>query len=181
MWDLTTHPPLGLSELHSRLQPMWDLTIHSPLEPSFLAGTRSLFQSMWDLPIHSPLEPSVLASTRSFLQSMWDHSIHPLSRSSVLAGTSPHVHPLRGSTSLLAHRPVPDSDTICNSPSLPLEDIVLLDFFFQASSQGFKMHLIGRGFHTLIKNAAFSSPTDVRSHNPPLLRPNELRSLPKLI
>ena len=157
MWDLTTHPPLGLSELHSRLQPMWDLTIHSPLEPSFLAGTRSLFQSMWD------------------------HSIHPLSRSSVLAGTSPHVHPLRGSTSLLAHRPVPDSDTICNSPSLPLEDIVLLDFSFQASPHGFKMHLIGRGFHTLIKNAAFSSPTDVRSHNPPLLRPNELRSLPKLI
>ena len=31
----------------------------------------------------------------------------------------------------------------------------------------FKMRLLGRGFHTLIKNVSFSSPTDVGSHNPP--------------
>ena len=29
------------------------------------------------------------------------------------------------------------------------------------------MRLLWRGFHTLIKNTSFSSPTDVRSHNPP--------------
>ena len=33
----------------------------------------------------------------------------------------------------------------------------------------FKTCLLGRGFHTLIKNVSFSSPTDVGSHNPPLL------------
>ena len=31
----------------------------------------------------------------------------------------------------------------------------------------FKTRLMGKGFHTLIKNASFSSPTDVGSHNPP--------------
>ena len=41
----------------------------------------------------------------------------PPSRPSVLAGTLPRVHPLQGSTSSLAHCPVPSSDTICNGPS----------------------------------------------------------------
>ena len=45
-----------------------------------------------------------------------------------------------------------------NSPSPPRVDIVL----FRASPQDFKMRLLGRGFHTLIKNVSFSSPTDVR-------------------
>ena len=31
----------------------------------------------------------------------------------------------------------------------------------------FKTCLLDEGFHTLIKNVSFTSPTDVRSHNPP--------------
>ena len=38
-----------------------------------------------------------------------------------------------------------------------------LDFSFQV----FKMPLLRRGFHTLIMNTSFSSPTDVELHNPP--------------
>ena len=32
---------------------------------------------------------------------------------------------------------------------------------------GFKTCLLGRGFHTLIRNISFPSPTNVGSHNPP--------------
>ena len=57
----------------------------------------------------------------------------------------------------------------CNSPNPPLAEIVLFGFSlpgfpFRASPQSFKTHLLGRGFHTLIKNASFSSPTDMRFH-----------------
>ena len=38
----------------------------------------------------------------------------------------------------------------------------------------FKTCLLGRGFHTLIKNVSFSSPTDMGSHNPPPLGPRAL-------
>ena len=44
---------------------------------------------------------------------------------SVLAGTLPRVYTLRGSASSLAHCPVSGSDTICDSPSPPLADIIL--------------------------------------------------------
>ena len=37
---------------------------------------------------------------------------------------------------------------------------------YHCQPHGFKTHLLGRGFHTLIKNALFPSLTDVRSHNP---------------
>ena len=36
------------------------------------------------------------------------------------------------------------------------------------------MRLVGRGFYTLIRNASFSSPTDVGSHNPPSSGPSVL-------
>ena len=85
-----------------------------------------------------------------YLQPMWDLAIHPL------------VSP----TSSLAHHPMSGSDTICNSPSLPLADIV----FFVLPLKVFKMRLLRRYFHTLIRNTSFSPPTDVRSHNPPPLR-----------
>ena len=81
--------------------------------------------------------------------------------------------PLRETASLLAHRPMSDSDIICNSPSLPLTDIVLLGFPFQYSPcwafpfniplKVFKTRLLG--INTLIKGVSFSSPTDVGSHN----------------
>ena len=49
-----------------------------------------------------------------------------------------------------------------------------LDFFFRAFSQGFITHVLGEGFHTLIKSVLFSSITNVGHHNPPPLRPNVL-------
>ena len=63
----------------------------------------------------------------------------------------------------------PDSDTNCNSPNPPLIDIVVFGLFLMSSSQSFKTCMLGRGFHTLIRNVSFPSPTDVGSHNPPPL------------
>ena len=114
-------------------QPMWDLTIHLPSVPSVFAGTRSLLQSMWDPPIYHLQGPASLMAH-------------------CLVST-----PLQGSASSLAHRTVSGSDTICNSPSPPLADIVL----FGLSLKVFKTRLQGRGFYTLIKNVSLSSPTDV--------------------
>ena len=42
---------------------------------------------------------------------------------------------------------------------------------FYRQSQGFKARMLGRGFHTLIRNVSFPSPTDVESHNPLPWRP----------
>ena len=89
---------------------------------------------------------------RSPPQPIWDLTIYLSSGPSVLSGPM----------SLMTHRPVSGSDTICNGPSPPLADIVL----FGLSLSG--LRLLGRGFHTLINNALFSSPTDVESHNLPL-------------
>ena len=55
-------------------------------------------------------------------------------------------------------------EIVCNSPSLPLAYIVL----FGLSLTVIKMRLLGRSFHTLIKNVSFSSLTNVGSHNHPL-------------
>ena len=85
---------------------------------------------------------------------------------SVLTGTPPCVYPLRGTARRLAHCPVSGSDTICNDPDPPLADIVLLGlslsgFPFRASPQSFKTRLLGQGFHTLINDVLFSSPTNM--------------------
>ena len=37
--------------------------------------------------------------------------------------------------------------------------------------------MLGRGFHTLIKNVSFSSPTDVGSHNPPPSKLNDFAGI----
>ena len=71
-----------------------------------------------------------------------------------------------GPASLLAHRPMTDSDTICNSPNPPLANIVNLTVL--------KMQLRGTSLHTLIRNVSFPSLTDVRSHNPPPWGPASL-------
>ena len=102
-----------------------------------------------------PSMPSVLASTRSLLQSMWDPPIQPPSEPSILGGTPPRVHPLQVSASSLAHRPVSDSDTICNSPSPPLADIILF---------GLSLSSFRKRFPHPVKNTSFSSQTDVGSH-----------------
>ena len=86
----------------------------------------------------------------------------PPSRPSVLAGTPPCVHPLRGSAFSLTHCPVSSSDTICNSSSPQLTDIVL----FGLSLKVFKTRLLGGDVHTLVTNVLFSSLINVGSHNP---------------
>ena len=58
-------------------------------------------------------------------------------------------------------------EEMCNGPSPPLADIVLSRFFLSGFPSRFKMRILGRDFYTLIKNASFSAPTDVGSHNPP--------------
>ena len=103
---------------------------------------------MWNLTIYIPLGPSVLASTRSLLQSMWNPPIHPPAHRLVST-------PLRGSASSLAHRLVFGSDTICNGPSQPLADMVLFGLS-RLPLKVFKMCLLGRGFHTLIKGSRSS-------------------------
>ena len=50
---------------------------------------------------------------------------------------------------------------MCICPNPPLADIVL----FRLPLKVFKTRLLGRGFHTLIKNVSFSSPADVRSQS----------------
>ena len=90
----------------------------------------------------------------------------PPSGPSVLAGTLSCVYPFRGSASSLIHRLMSGSDTICNRPSPPLADIVFFELFLSGFPPRFLKRLVGRGFHTLIKNDSFSSPTDVGSHNP---------------
>ena len=56
----------------------------------------------------------------------------------------------------------------CNSSTLSA-------FPFGLPLKVFKTCLLGRGFHTLIKNASFPSPTDVGSHNPPPFGAQRLR------
>ena len=63
----------------------------------------------------------------------------------------------------------------CNSPS-PQIAYPLWAFPFGLPLKVYKTHLLGRGFHTLIKNVSFSSPTDVGSHNPPSFRASVLAS-----
>ena len=70
--------------------------------------------------------------------------------------------------------PVTDSDTICNGLSPPLVDIVLFGFSlppfpFGLALKVFKTHLLGRGFHTLVRKASFPSPTDVGFHKKSLI------------
>ena len=56
-------------------------------------------------------------------------------------------------------------DTIYNDPDPPLADIVPFRFSLSLfPPQGFKTHLVGEGFHTLIKGRLFSFPTNVGHH-----------------
>ena len=124
-------------------------------------------QPMWDLTIHPSSGPSVLADTRSLLQSMWDSSIHPPS----------------GPASLLAHR-LMSTPFRAQPPCWHIvRCLALIQFEWSKSTASrycpllvfssglplkvFKTRLLRRGFHTLIKDTPFPSPTDVGSHNPP--------------
>ena len=126
---------------------------------------------MWDLTIHPPLGPSVLTGTRSPLQSMWVHTNPPL-----FGAQRPRWHTAQYPPPFWAQCPrwhtaqclalIPF--VTCQNP--PLTDIVL----FGLSLRIFRTRLPGGSFHTLINNALFLSPTNVRSHNPPPLEPSIL-------
>ena len=60
---------------------------------------------------------------------------------------------------------VPLSNQCTISQSTPL--LGLWAFPFELPLKVFKTHLLGRDFHTLIKNVLLPSPTNVGSHNPP--------------
>ena len=79
-----------------------------------------------------------------------------------------HLH--WGSTSSLTYRLVSSSDIIFNIPSPPLVDIICLDPIRIVIASNFIACLLEIGFHTLVRNVSFLSPTDVRSHNSPLFR-----------
>ena len=70
-----------------------------------------------------------------------------------------NVKPPRGQAFSLAHGPVPSYDTICNNLSTLLH-IVLFELSLLTFPQGSKTCLLGRVFHTLIKNILFLSPTN---------------------
>ena len=96
----------------------------------------SLSQPMWDLTIHSPLVLSVLASTHSFLQLIWDNPIHPLWAQYPYWHTTSCPPPF-GARLPCWHHPMTNTDTICNSSSPPLIDIVPFKLFLSVSLQGF--------------------------------------------
>ena len=54
-----------------------------------------------------------------------------------------------------------------NSPSLSLVNTSIIFFGLSLPDfpQGFKTRLLGRGFHTLVRNAFFPTPTDVGTHS----------------
>ena len=100
-----------------------------------LASTRSSLQSMWDLTIHPPSWPSILVDTPPGpLQGpAFSLALVPLSNLCAFSQSTP----FRGPASSLTHRPVFGSDNICNSPSLPLVDIVLFGFSLSGFSSRF--------------------------------------------
>ena len=51
------------------------------------------------------------------------------------------IHPLGGPMSLLAHRPVSNSDIICNSLSPPLADIILFGLSLPGFLSRFLKHV----------------------------------------
>ena len=166
-------------------QLMWDLTIHILREPTSLLALVSLSNRCGisqSTPLRGPTsslalvplsnrcgisQSTPLRGLASSLALVPLSNRYRISQSTPLQGPASLMahHPvsttLRSSASSLAHRSVSSSGTICNNPSPPLFS---LNFSFRASPQGFKTRLLGRGFHTLIKNVLFSSSTDVGSH-----------------
>ena len=127
-----------------------------PLNPPLFDAQRSYWHTASCSP--PPLGLSLLACTPPH--------VHPPSELSLFTCTPPCATPLRGSASLHARCPVSASNIICD-PSLSLTDIVLFGFSlldFRDSLQSFKMRLLVRNFHTLIKNDSFSSPINMGSH-----------------
>ena len=67
-----------------------------------------------------------------------------------------------------AHRSVSNFDTVCNSLSLPLVNIIRFSLLYIVIRLSFKTRLLESGFHTVISNVSYSSPINVGPHNFPL-------------
>ena len=75
------------------------------------------------------------------------------------------IHPFRGPRPHWRTWPVSSYNTICNSLSPLLTDIVRFALLcIVISLTVFKTSLLWRGFYTLINNVSFSFPTNVGSH-----------------
>ena len=106
--------------------------------------------AMWDLTIHLHWMPNVLAGT-----SPGGRFSHPYKECFVLSSNQCGISQstlLEGPASLLSLCIVSNSGTIWNSPKPKLTDNKYCLFGFSwASPQGFKTCLLGRNFHTLLK------------------------------
>ena len=164
-------------------QPMWDLTIHPLPGPAFslrhrlVSGSDTICNhpspSLADIVRFDSLRIAI--SLTIFKTRMLGRGFHILIRN--VSFPSPidvgsHNPPPWGPMSLLRHRSVTGSDTIGYSPDPPLVDIVrFAPLRITINLTVLKTHLLGRGFHILIRNVSFPSPIDVGSHNPPLWGP----------
>ena len=120
-------------------------------------------------------EVSLWASPQGFKTRLVGRDFHTLIRNVLFlspTNVGSHNPLLLGPEFSLAHHLVSDSDTIHNSSSP--------DNPFLAFSRGFKTHMLGRGFHTLVRYVSFPSPTDVGSHNPLPLGASVLASTPSV-
>ena len=68
--------------------------------------------------------------------------------------------PPLGPTFSPTHRPVSSSNTICNGPSPLVANIVFFGLSLEVL-KCFQTCLLGKSFHTLIRNVLFPSPTDL--------------------
>ena len=86
-----------------------------------------------------------------------------------------HNPPSLGPASSLAHRPVFGSNTICNSLSSPLANIVHFGHYVSPLASRFKNSSTREKFLYPYEKyfilLSFLSPTDLGSHNPPSLGP----------
>ena len=114
---------------------------------------------MWDLTIHPLRGPA---------SSLAHHLLFFTFRVHHLAGTPLGVYPPLGAQSLywqIAWWPPPLGLNVFALCMSVFFYHYLWVFPFGLLLKIFKMYLLGRGFHTLIKNVSFPSPIDVGSHN----------------
>ena len=132
----------------------------------------SLNPPLADIVCFSPLR--IVVSLTVFKTRLLGRSFHTIIRNALFPSLidvgSHNPPPFEGLASSLAHCPLFGSDTICNSSNPPLADIVCFGpLRIVVSLSVFKTCLLGRGFHTIIRNVLFRPPTDVGSQNPPSL------------
>ena len=149
MWDLTIHPPWG---------PASSLVHHSGSGSNAICN--SLNPSLTDIVYFCPLR--IVVSLTVFKTCLLERGFHTLIRNALFPSQidvgSHNPSPL--GASLLAGTPL-SVYAICNSPNPPVTDIVCFgQLRIVVNLTVFKTRLLERGFHTLIRNALFPSPTN---------------------